>query len=110
MPETWRLLDTITAWRTEIDTYITTGITNARTEAANTTIKQIKRTGRGYRNPDHYRAHIPATQHRKPAPTLDSAGHHVQMRIARYLAWPAVSRDRTGGSRGLVMRPWRQGG
>ena len=35
-----------------------TGVTNARTEAANTGIKQIKRTGRGYRNPAHYQARI----------------------------------------------------
>ena len=41
MPETWRL------WET-----------NARTEAANTSIKQLKRTGRGYRNAEHYKARI----------------------------------------------------
>ena len=33
-------------------------MTNARTEAANTSIKQLKRSGRGYRNPRHYRARI----------------------------------------------------
>ena len=33
-------------------------VTNARTEAANTSIKYIKRTGRGYRNPAHYQARI----------------------------------------------------
>jgi transposase len=37
---------------------IVTGVTNARTEAANTSIKQIKRTARGYRNPANYRARI----------------------------------------------------
>ena len=31
---------------------------NARTEAANTMVKQIKRTGRGYRNHAHYQARI----------------------------------------------------
>jgi transposase len=40
------------------DATIVTGVTNARTEAANTAIKQIKRTGRGYRNAHHYRARI----------------------------------------------------
>lgn len=35
-----------------------TSVTNARTEAANTTIKHIKRTGRGYRNNNHYQARI----------------------------------------------------
>ncbi len=58
MAETWRLWDTVNAWWTEIETFIDTQITNARTEAANTTIKHIKRTGRGYRNPEHYQARI----------------------------------------------------
>ncbi|MEI2819286.1 MAG: transposase [Marmoricola sp.] len=38
----------------DIEDFITTGLTNAKTEAANTPIKQIKRTGRGYRNDHHY--------------------------------------------------------
>jgi transposase len=50
MPETDRLWATITAWWEAIEVLIVTGVTNARTEAANTGIKQIKRTGRGYRN------------------------------------------------------------
>lgn len=58
MPETDRLWNTITTWWTAIEVLIVTGVTNARTEAANTSIKQIKRTGRGYRNPEHYRARI----------------------------------------------------
>lgn len=58
MPETWRLWDTINHWWDEIETFIDTGVTNARTEAANTAIKQIKRTGRGYRNHHHYRRRI----------------------------------------------------
>ena len=58
MPETDRLWATITAWWDAIDVLVVTGVTNARTEAANTTIKQIKRTGRGYRNAANYRARI----------------------------------------------------
>ena len=58
MPETWRLWATIDAWWPAIEVLIATGVTNARTEAANTSIKQIKRTGRGYRNPAHYQARI----------------------------------------------------
>ena len=38
--------------------FITSRVTNARTEAANTAIKHIKRTGRGYRNNEHYQARI----------------------------------------------------
>jgi transposase len=58
MPETDRLYATIAAWWDAIEVLIVTGVTNARTEAANTSIKQIKRTGRGYRNPANYRARI----------------------------------------------------
>jgi transposase len=57
MPETDRLWATIdTSW--EAIEVLVTGVTNARTEAANTGIKQIKRTGRGYRNAANYRARI----------------------------------------------------
>lgn len=39
-------------------TFIATRVTNARTEAVNTAIKQIERTGRGYRNAKHYQTCI----------------------------------------------------
>jgi len=58
MPETDRLWNTICDWWNEIETLLITGVTNARTEAANTTIKNIKRTGRGFRNQDNYRSRI----------------------------------------------------
>ena len=58
MPEADRLWNTICAWWTEIEVLIITGATNARTEAANTSIKNIKRTGRGFRNSDNYRTRI----------------------------------------------------
>jgi transposase len=55
------LWSTIDAWWEAIEVLIVTGVTNARTEAANTSIKHIKhikRTGRGYRNAANYRARI----------------------------------------------------
>jgi transposase len=58
MDETWRLWHTIDTWWPEIEVLIEHRVTTARTEAANTAIKQIKRTGRGYRNPTHYQARI----------------------------------------------------
>ncbi len=58
MPETDRLLATVQAWWPAIEVLVVTGVTNARTEAANTSIKQIKRSGRGYRNAAHYKARI----------------------------------------------------
>ena len=58
MDETWRLWHTIEAWWSAIEVLTTYRVTNARTEAANTSVKHIKRTGRGYRNPAHYQARI----------------------------------------------------
>jgi len=52
MAETWRLWETINAWWTEIEVFLITGVTNARTEAANTSIKQLKRTGGGTATPN----------------------------------------------------------
>lgn len=58
MEETWRLWHTVQAWWPAVEVLITHRVTNACTEAANTGIKHIKRTGRGYRNPAHYQARI----------------------------------------------------
>jgi len=58
MPETSRLFDTISTWWDAIEVLTITGATNAKTEAANTSIKHIKRTGRGFRNEANYRARI----------------------------------------------------
>jgi Transposase len=54
----WRLWATIEAWWPAVEVLIATRVTNARTQAANTGVKHIKRTGRGYRNPAHYEARI----------------------------------------------------
>lgn len=67
MPETDRLYDTICTWWPAIEVLIITGVTNARTEAANTTIKNIKRTGRGFRNEHNYRTRILLTSAAKTA-------------------------------------------
>ena len=58
MPETTRLKKTIDTWWPAIATFIRTRATNAKTEAANVTIKNIKRTGRGYRSHDNYKCRI----------------------------------------------------
>jgi transposase len=52
--ETDRFAAPITAWWPAIEVTIATGVTNAKSEAENTTIKNINRTGRGYRNNAHY--------------------------------------------------------
>ena len=58
LPEADRLSLTVANWWVEIKVFIRTRVTNARTEAANTAIKQIKRTGRGYRNQTNYQSRI----------------------------------------------------
>lgn len=65
MPECWKLWNTVNDWWPEVETFIVTRVTNAKTEAANTSIKQIKRTGRGYRNHHHYQARILLTSARR---------------------------------------------
>ena len=44
------LAKTLTRWRDEILNHHTTGASNGKTEAANLTIKSVKRSGRGFRN------------------------------------------------------------
>jgi transposase len=63
-PEQTRLAKTLRRWRTEILAHHTTGASNGPVEAANLTIKQIKRSGRGFRNLDNYRLRILLTGQR----------------------------------------------
>ena len=58
MPETDKLWNTICQWWAEIEVLIVTGGADARTEAANTSIKNIKRTGPGFRSPADHKARI----------------------------------------------------
>lgn len=57
-PETNRLYRTVWRWWKEIEVLIITGATTGKVEANNTAIKNIKRTARGYRNPDNYKSVI----------------------------------------------------
>ena len=65
LPEADRLSATVAKWWDEIKVFIRTRVTNARTEAANTAVKQIKRTGRGYRNQANYQSRILARSFRR---------------------------------------------
>lgn len=58
MVEAKSLFRTLTAWRRELLVFVRTRLTNARSEAANLTAKNLKRIGRGYRNHGHYRLRI----------------------------------------------------
>jgi len=53
-----RLAKTLRRWRDEILAHHHTSASNGKVEAANVTIKQIKRSGRGFRNFANYRLRI----------------------------------------------------
>lgn len=57
-PELRRLAKTLRRWRNEIVAHHTTGASNGPVEAANLLIKQVKRSGRGFRNLANYRLRI----------------------------------------------------
>jgi transposase len=52
------LAQTIETWWPAIEVFLTTGLTNARTEGTNRLIKQVKRAARGFRNRDNYRRRV----------------------------------------------------
>jgi len=58
MPETTRFAGTIETWWPEIEAFLMTKITNARTEGGNRIIKQIKRVACGFRNQASYQRRI----------------------------------------------------
>ena len=58
MAETTKLMRTLDRWWDPVEVFITTRVTNAKSEAANLTCKNLKRTGRGYRNQGNYHARI----------------------------------------------------
>jgi len=50
IPELLTLATTVDTWWPEINAFLTSGITNARTEGYNRLLKQVKRVGCGFRN------------------------------------------------------------
>ncbi len=57
-PELRTLAKTLHRWRAAILAHHTTGASNGPVEAANLLIKQVKRSGRGFRNINNYRRRI----------------------------------------------------
>ena len=53
IPELLTLAATVDTWWPEINAFIATGITNARTEGYNRLVKQVKRVACGFRNPEN---------------------------------------------------------
>jgi transposase len=58
IPELITLAETIETWWPAIEVFLTTGITNARTEGTNRLIKQVKRAACGFRNRENYRRRV----------------------------------------------------
>lgn len=63
------LAGTVETWWPEIEAFIDTGITNARTEGLNRLVKQVKRVGCGFRNVDnqHRRVRFHCTRSHRAA-------------------------------------------
>lgn len=53
IPELLTLATTVDTWWPEINAFLATGITNARTEGYNRLVKQVKRVACGFRNLEH---------------------------------------------------------
>ena len=58
IPELTTLAETIETWWPAIEVFLTTGLTNARTEGTNRLIKQVKRAACGFRNRENYRRRV----------------------------------------------------
>jgi transposase len=58
IPELTVLAETIETWWAAIEVFLTTGLTNARTEGTNRLIKQVKRAACGFRNRENYRRRV----------------------------------------------------
>jgi transposase len=58
IPELTTLAETIDTWWPAIQVFLTTGLTNARTEGTNRLIKQVKRAACGFRNRHNYRRRV----------------------------------------------------
>src|SRR4051794_23565950 len=58
VPELHTLAQTIQAWWPAVEVFLTTGITNARTEGTNRLVKQVKRAACGFRNRRNYRTRV----------------------------------------------------
>jgi transposase len=58
IPELTTLAETIETWWPAIEVFLSTGLTNARTEGTNRLIKKVKRAACGFRNRDNYRRRV----------------------------------------------------
>jgi hypothetical protein len=114
MNETTRLWTTVCVWWPAIEVPVATGATNARTEAENTAIEQIKRTGHGYRTQvttgPVFCSEAPPDARREP---IDQAGHHGQTANSRSMGRgqvPSPNVPRTEQRSCALQRPFNEAG
>jgi len=73
VPELISLAKTVDAWWPEINAFVLTGITNARTEGYNRLVKTVKRSACGFRNRENsarrIRFHCTRTQRAATQPS-----------------------------------------
>lgn len=58
IPEAIRLAHTLETWWPAVEAFLTTGITNARTEGTNRLAKDVARRACGFRNPDNHQRRV----------------------------------------------------
>ena len=58
IPEATRLATTIATWQPALLAFLTTGITNAKTEGTNRLAKDVARRACGFRNPDNHQRRV----------------------------------------------------
>jgi transposase len=58
IPELHTLAATVETWWPAVEVFLSTGITNARTEGTNRLVKQVKRAACGFRNRRNYRTRV----------------------------------------------------
>ncbi|MDQ6798360.1 MAG: ISL3 family transposase [Actinomycetota bacterium] len=83
-PELRRLAKLLRRWRTEIVAHHTTGASNGPVEAMNLLIKQVKRSGRGFRSFKNYRLRILLAGGRRRRETQSATS--IRTRRPRFVA------------------------
>ena len=119
IPELTTLAETIETWWPAIEVFLTTGLTNARTEGTNRLIKQVKRAACGFRNRENYRRRVRLhctrqtrrLSPRKPTVPAQSCSENRSRRLGpRVGRCPGCSAAGPRASNGSIARSRRGGG
>jgi transposase len=86
IPELTTLAETIETWWPAIEVFLTTGLTNARTEGTNRLIKQVKRAACGFRNRNNYRRRGTVALHPAHPPTVSEEPDGARLKLKSRIA------------------------